>query len=95
VFQLEYYNSTGTRRHQAEPALVLDLSPGSLVEVSHPDASNFAAVFQVSSLCDAEGNWMVETNRPGQLAIQRRLGRWFITAAMRGELECVPVINKT
>lgn len=93
------YDAASGRRFEDKPKreTALDLSIGSVIEVVHPLASNRGAKFTVAEE-DEDGNLVcisVASSKPGKLAVHKRMGRWYIAALARGELEFLPIANAT
>jgi hypothetical protein len=71
----------------------LDLSPDAIIKVIHPDASNKGKEFTVLPERDEDGNWQFYRKKQGKIGFSYRLGRWYILAALNGELERFPIAN--
>jgi NAD-dependent SIR2 family protein deacetylase len=78
------YNAKG----QLDPTcrMTLDLSPGAAVRIAPKEAPNFGAVGKVRHR-DRHGHWVVEVDKV------RTLGSWYVTDALEGKLEQLPLVN--
>ena len=96
-FHLRWYDATtGARQSKEEDneGLVLDLSPGAMIKVVYPGASNFGRVMKCAKNRDGMGNFIVkEQDSIGRFSLPNRLGLWFIQAALQGELAHFPCVN--
>ena len=99
VFELSHYLPSGKRRDGENElslgSLTLSLNVGDQVHVADVKANNFGMVMDVKEW-DKEGNvvFNVRKNLRCRPVDTEIFGRWFIYAALEGQLQWVPVINE-
>mmetsp|Transcript_7631 Transcript_7631/g.17580 ORF Transcript_7631/g.17580 Transcript_7631/m.17580 type:complete len:382 (-) Transcript_7631:59-1204(-) len=80
------YNAAG--QHDPSVSMVWDLRRGSEVRISVPEACN-AKMKGTMIAKDSEGNFAVHLSDGSR----RRMGRWFVVAAVAGRLPQLPLVN--
>jgi NAD-dependent SIR2 family protein deacetylase len=94
VYALPRYDANGRRLAADEPDsdTALDLAVGACIRIAHPDASNANAIGEIADPDEAE-NFVCVFRKKGKLQRVYTLGRWFIKAALDGDLEQLPIVN--
>jgi len=95
IFQIPYDNK-GQKSETLHP---LDLSIGTTLIIADPHASNFGCFLTVTEK-DQAGDWVlmeqkqVDDENGSGIKKRRRLHRWWIDVARRGQISQFPIVNK-
>jgi len=74
--------------------MVWDLSIGAQIMISIKEASNFGAVGKISKKRGEHYSVLLEeTHRGKKETVSRLLGLWWVDAALRGSVLCLPIVN--
>lgn len=95
VFALPRYDADGAKMAatEADSAFRLDLTPGARVRIANREAPNKDAVGEMREQ-DRAGNFVVAFSQKGKLTRVYTLGRWWLDAALKGEIEQLPLVNQ-
>jgi hypothetical protein len=74
--------------------MVWDLSIGAQIMIPIKEAKNYGAVGQISKKRGVHYSVLLEeTHRGKKETVSRLLGVWWVDAAIRGSVLCLPVVN--
>jgi hypothetical protein len=74
--------------------MVWDLSIGAQVIITIKEAKNYGAVGKIAKKrAEHYSVFLEETHRGKKETVSRLLGAWWVDAAIRGAVLCLPVVN--